>query len=114
MGELIILPLQLTVAAGTSGTHDIAVAPEGRKLVLRKVTIAFPSGSEGYLGIAVKYGARNIIPDSGYITGDDQKFEFTKTWTYEAGSPVKIAYNNTDSSYSHTAFIIVELEMEEV
>ena len=34
MGELIILPLQLTVAAGTSGTHDIAVAPEGRKLIL--------------------------------------------------------------------------------
>ena len=30
-----------------------------RKLILRKVTIAFPSGSEGYLGIAVKYGARN-------------------------------------------------------
>ena len=114
MGELIILPLQLTVAAGTSGTHDIAVAPQGRKLILRKVTIAFPSGSEGYLGIAVKYGARNVIPDSGYITGDDQKFVFEKTWTYEAGSPVKIAYVNNDSTYSQTAFIIVELEMEEV
>ena len=114
MGEKVILPLELTVAAGASGTHDIAIAPEGRKLILRKVTIAFPSGSEGYLGIAVRYGARNIIPDSGYITGDDQKFEFEKTWTYEAGSPVKIAYVNNDSTYSHTAFIIVELELEEV
>ena len=114
MGEKVILPLELTVAAGASGTHDIAVAPEGRKLILRKVTISFPSGCEGYLGVAVRYGARNIIPDSGYITGDDEKFVFEKTWVYETGSPVKIAYRNEDSSYSHTVFIVVELEMEEV
>ena len=114
MGELVILPLELTVAAGTSGTHDIAVAPEGRKLILKKTIIIFPSGSEGYLGVAVKYGVKNIIPDSGYITGDDCKYEFTKEWEYEAGSAVTIAYNNTDTTYSHTVFIVVELEMEEV
>ena len=102
----------LTVAAGSSGELEIAVAPAGKRLRLKKTVIHFPAGTEGQLQVQVRYGAMPVIPDTGYVQGDDQTYTFEKEWVYEAGSPIKIYYNNLDSTYSKSVYVAVTVEEE--
>ena len=102
-------PLQLTVAPNSSGTIDVAVAPPGKKLQLARTVVVFPAGTEGELQIQILYGNMPVIPDSGFITGDDVKLEFNIQVIYDAGTPVRIYYRNLNANYSKTAYIYLEV-----
>ena len=102
----------LTVAAGASGELEVTVAPPGKRLKLIETVIHFPAGTEGQLQIQVRHGAMPVIPDTGYVQGDDTTYRFDKQWIYDAGSPVKIYYNNLDSTYSKSVYIAITVEEE--
>jgi len=100
----------ISAPAGESGTVTIVVAPAGKKLVLKETVVHFPAGTEGKLQVQVRYGDMPIIPDSGYITGDDCMFTSKREWEFEAGTPITIYYENTDPSYAKDCYVQITVE----
>ncbi|MCD6434018.1 MAG: hypothetical protein J7L14_00195 [Candidatus Diapherotrites archaeon] len=98
------------------GAHDIVTPeyePQGRPLKLKKVRVHFPAGTKGLLKIRFLYGNTAIIPEKGWITGDDNTFEAEEEFTFDAGSPITIEYLNEDTTDQKVAYYEIVYEVEE-
>jgi len=102
----------ITAAAGASAELDLVRAPPGKRLRLKKTLVHFPSGTGNMLQVQIRYGSMAVIPDEGYIQGDDSRYEFDKEWVYESGSCVKVFYKNLDAVNAKTFDIAITMEEE--
>ena len=79
-----------------------------KKLTVKRVHVHFPAGSQYYLQIALLRGAEQVLPDDGYIVGDDNVYVVNCSLEYLSGEDVKVRYSNTDAANDHRCFILVE------
>ena len=103
--------LVIEAAAGASGKKFIDVDPPGRPLMLKKVRIYFPAGTEGKLKVRILYGNMPIIPETGFATGDNNEYVSEKAWRFDAGTPLAVEYINDDASYEKTAYVTITYEV---
>ena len=93
---------ELTAAAGASGEAAAYTVTPGRKFIVNNVTFVFP------VGVWIQRGTEKIIPKSGYVVGDGHRISLLANVEFEGGSTIVVGYNNTDSTNSHKALIILE------
>jgi len=98
----------VTAGAGASGEHSLLTVTAAKKLTIKRVHIHFPAGSQYYLQIAFLRGAEQVLPNDGYLVGDDSVMTVECSLEYLSGEDVKIHYNNNDSANGHSCFILVE------
>ena len=98
------------------GAHDIVTPeyePQGHPLRLKKVKVHFPTGTQGLLKVRFLYGNTAIVPESGWITGDNYTFETEEEYEFDAGSPVTIEYINEDTADKKVAYYEIVYEVVE-
>jgi len=98
------------------GAHSVEVPeyePRGHPLRLKKVKVHFPSGTQGLLKVRFLYGNTAIVPEKGWITGDNSTFEAEEEFTFDAGSPVTIEYINEDTADKKVAYYEIVYEVIE-
>jgi len=98
----------VTAPAGSSDEYSLLTVPSTKQFRMFKVKVHFPSGSGYYLQIAVMRGSEQVVPDAGYIVGDNNMVEIDCNKVFIGGQDVKIWYNNTDSANAHTCYVLVE------
>jgi len=84
--------LVIEAAGGASGKKTFSVDPPGRELM---------------------YGNMPIIPENGYAQGDDSEFISTKTWKFDAGTPLAVEYVNEDATNTKIAYVTITYEVNE-
>ena len=105
--------LVIEATGGASGKKTFSVDPPGRELTLKKTIIHFPAGTEGKLKVRILYGNMPIIPENGYAQGDDSEFISTKTWKFDAGTPLAVEYVNEDATNTKIAYVTITYEVNE-
>ena len=98
----------VTAPAGSSGEYSLLTVTAAKRLVVKRVTVHFPAGSGYYLQIAILRGAEQVIPDGGYLVGDDSTIVVEREQEFLSGEEVKVYYNNTDAANEHSCFILIE------
>jgi len=102
------IPYHLTASAGDSGFKDIYTVPAFKRLRVRKVTIAFPSGTYGELDVALFYGVMKVFPENGYLTGDNMSFKKEVDLTWYSGENVRLYYNNRNTTEARECYVNLE------
>jgi len=98
-------------AAGAEGDSTAAKIIAGRKLKLKKVTFVFPSGSGFQLQLYVKRGEERVVPNEGYVVGDNSVVTIECDVEYEGESSIVVHYKNADTANPKSALIILEGEV---
>ena len=98
----------VTAAASTSGEYSLLTVTAAKKLRIKKLTVHFPNGVGYHLQIALLRGTMQRVPDGGYLTGDNNTISVECDILYESGEDVKVWYNNTDTTNSHSCYVLVE------
>jgi len=107
MRENFSLGYKLTGAVDTSEAVEIYTVSSG-ELHITRVTVYFPTGSEGYLRVNVRRGIKNIYPTNGYLSGDNTTFVFENEEVFSSGERIVIYYSNTDTTNTHDAYFLFE------
>jgi len=98
----------VAATAGASGEYTLLTVTAAKKLKIKRVTVHFPAGSQYYLQIALLRGAEQVVPDGGYIVGDDNQITIECDKEYQSGEDVKVWYNNTDAANDHSCYVLIE------
>ena len=101
-----------TVSANTTDEDNIVQVTSTKKLTLKRVTVHFPSGVNYQLRLQVFRGADQVVPDSGYLTGDDSVVVVECNVTFIGGEYIKLKRTNTDTTNSHSYYILLEGVLE--
>ena len=104
---------KLNVPANTPNTSPISQAIELTKGFVAKVSIRFPSGPAGLLGIAIFDGATQLWPGitATWFTGDNETIEFETEYVVPFVNTGAEKYKltakgfNDDDTYPHTALV---------
>lgn len=108
--EIIQVPFRQTLPSGQG--KRIKLDPVVG--VIRTIQIHWPDGCNGLVGVAVKYGSRQILPvqSAGYLSLND----CTPTWTgvdYQVDKAnIWVDLQNADQTWKHTVTVIVGVEVE--
>jgi len=95
-------------SVGASGFTELYRIEPGRRFRLRRLTINFPSGTGYTLRIVIYDGNIPVIPESGFIVGDDEKIVIETDKEFTPGSTIRVFYHNTDGAYPHAATVNIE------
>jgi len=101
----------LTATGGESGFKTLYTVLGGKKLNIKKVTVAFPVGTYGELEVSLYYGLRRIWPKDANLTGDNMSFEKDVDLWYHSGDPVRLYYKNANTTESRECYINLEGEL---
>ena len=101
----------VNAAAGAEGDSTAATIVAGRKFKLEKVTFVFPSGSGFQLQLYVKRGEEKVVPNEGYVVGDNSTITIECEVEFESESSVVVHYKNADSANAHSALVVLEGEV---
>ena len=102
----------VSASAGSSGEYSLLTIEATKTFILRKVTVHFPTGSGYYLQIAIMRGSEQVVPKSGYITGDNNQITILCEEKFPSDSVIKVWYNNTDAANAHSCYVLVEGELQ--
>jgi len=98
----------VTAGAGSSGEVSLLTVTAAKKLTVKQVKVHFPAGSQYYLQVALLRGAEQVVPNGGYIVGDDNVITVECNQEYLSGEDVKVWYSNTDAANPHSCYVLVE------
>lgn len=102
---------KLEASAGSSGLVNIFTIISGQKMRLKKATFVFPTGSGFYLELKLLRGDEQFVPNEGAIMGDGNEISVETDVIYESDQPIVLYYKNNDTSNSHSALILLQLEV---
>ncbi len=92
-------------------TGDIDFAP----MLADNVSITFPAGCVGLVGIRFKYQSRVLWPynTDAWYKGNDQAVEFTPNLKLEE-EPLTLTIEgyNLDDTYQHTVIVLLDVEFK--
>ena len=111
MGSKYSIAYVVNAAAGAEGDFTAATIVAGRKFKLEEVTFVFPSGSGFQLQLYVKRGEEKVVPNEGYVVGDNSTITIECEVEFESESSVVVHYKNTDSANAHSALVVFEGEV---
>jgi len=112
MGKKVSYSYKLEADPGAEGFVTIHTVEAGCILHLKKVEIAFPTGTEDELEISFYYGNMKVLPKQGVFTGDAVKYEKQVDLRYFSGDPVKVYYKNLNATLSRVCDIVIEGTLE--
>lgn len=107
----------ITVEPNSTKTVTLIEPPEARVVEVYYIYLHFPTGSNYSLQVHFKIGTLSRIPEEGYITGDNSRFEVVSSVYITPPQKLDIVITNTDTSNSHSVFVYVEwkeLKQEEI
>jgi len=108
MEEEVSIPYHLTASAGESGFKTLYTVLGGKRLNIKKVTVAFPAGTYGELEVALYYGLRKVWPKDGYLTGDNMSFKKSVDLWWHSEDPVLLYYNNRNTTEARECYVNLE------
>jgi len=112
MGKKVSYSYKIEADPGAKGFKTIHTVEAGCILHLKKVEIAFPTGTADELEISFYYGNMKVLPKQGVFTGDAVKYEKQVDLRYFSGDPVRVYYRNLNATYSRVCDIVISGELE--
>ena len=101
----------ITASAGAEDTVTAYVVPPAQKFRLSRVMFIFPAGTGGKLGLAVKWGVKQLVPDEGLARGDNVNYSLFDDTELGGSEILEVYYKNDDTTNDLTAFVIIEGEL---
>ena len=103
---------EVTIPKGTSQTAPLREeVPVGRGLVVQ-TKVTFPPGPAGYVGVRLRMGGVQVIPQrlTEWLIGDDITFTYSVPVNlFGGGGTVTVEAYNEDEMYDHTVIFTFEL-----
>ncbi len=103
---------RIEVSPNTVTEQIIYTVTPGKTLKLTKIHIYFPVGTNGELKAQILRGAEIVVPEEGFVVGDDQIFSFDTNILYGSEEQVKALLQNTNTVEARETQIILEGEEE--
>lgn len=104
---LYVIARTITAPPSSVAKYEICRVPVARNLVIHRVIMHFPTGSNYTLSVAFFVGEEQIIPDEGYFTGDDSLLEIPVVKTIPGNSTLYARISNADDTYDHRIHIVI-------
>ena len=100
----------VTVPAGTLQAAPQLTAMTMPARIVRRITVRFPPGCQGQVGVALGSGGVQVIPWNGgqYLIGTDESIPFDLYDQLESGAWQLIAYNT--GAYAHSVYVTFEVD----
>ena len=102
----------ITTPAKTQNEETIEI--EG--YALTNVSILFPPGCLGLVGVTVNYGIKQIAPfnEGEQLRGNGETIQFGEFWILpEERTKLTIVVNNEDDTYPHTIYVRLVVRKKE-
>jgi len=106
--SVITIARRIDVAAGAEGTTTLYTVKSAQKLTLKRVYVQCSTGSELQLGVAVKKGIIQAVPETGLIRDDGAGVEAQDDTVFVSGEDVSLYYKNEDATNAHSVFVLIE------
>jgi len=106
------IPYRVSQGPASESTYDAYIVPPGNRLRLKEIEVAFPSGSGGYLQVAVYHGIRRIAPEDGAFQLDEGRAVARLYYEFISGERIKVWAKNTHSTATLSASLLMEGELE--
>jgi len=112
---MITVQREIILPKGTSSSSPIREEIPVARAIVRRISVVFPPGSAGYMGVRLRHGGAQIVPASfgAWLSGDDI------TYPYEVevdlrGTDGKLTFEgyNEDIMYDHMVLFIFECDYE--
>jgi len=104
----------ITVLAGKEKVEEVEV--EG--YAITHISVMFPPGCCGLVGVQIKYGDKNIapLPEDSMLKGAGETISWDEHWVLpESPCKIKIRVKNDDMVYHHTVYVrIVTVKREQL
>lgn len=97
---------------GVKSRAVICTVPEGHRLVIDEMVIAWPTNTYGELKVRLLQGEMPVIPSTGWATGDNAVVRYTGYGEYGSGAKVQVAFENTSTTDVHECFIVIRGVLE--
>ena len=97
----------ITAPPSSTAKYEICRVPVARNLVIHRILLHFPAGSNYTLSVTFFVGEEQILPDEGYFTGDDVLLEIPVAKTIPGNSTLYARITNSDDTYDHRIEIII-------
>ena len=104
--------LHLSASPGESGRRTICTVPDGYRLRVEEMVVAWPACTYGELKVRLVVGEMPAIPSEGWATGDNATLRYTGVAEYGSGQPVEVAFENTSDTDTHECFIVIRGTLE--
>jgi len=104
----IVIADYLSVAAGSSNSKIVYTVPGAKKLVIKRVRLFFPVGTEGYLIVEFRVGNFKILPDYGQFSGDGNTITIETEKVLNPNEELVIFGVNSDTTNPHSVYYVVE------
>jgi len=93
---------------GAKGFKTIHKVQAGKIFHIKRIEVFFPTGTEDELEISFWYGNLQVFPNEGVLKGDSIKYDKQVDLWYYSGDPVKVYYNNLNTTYKRVCDIVIE------
>lgn len=100
----------VSIPAGTTAAAPQRTALAMPARIVRRLSVRFPPGPQGQVGVQVGSGGVQVIPwDTGtWLIGDNETLAFDLYGQLESGAWQLIAYNT--GAYAHSVYLTFELD----
>jgi len=103
----ITITYHITADPDTSGRISIFEIPGGRSFKHERTEIHFPVATYGELQLAFYRGAEKVMPYEGFWVGDNTVITDESTVEWGPNTTIELYYNNTSTTDTHEAFIVI-------
>jgi len=103
---------KVDVPPSTEGRISLLSVKSAQTFRLRWVYVQCSVGSEFRLGISLYSGIRQVCPDVGLVYDDGAGVELQDDTVFPSGDEVSLYYVNEDPANPHSAFVMIEGEIE--
>lgn len=96
-----------SIASLGSDTETVQCPVDG---IINQVVMHFPPGCSALVEVRFSVGAKNIVPQSGYIALDDTTQSFNAMQEVRLGDSLIVDWINHDNAFAHTVSVIANIE----
>jgi len=103
-----------TLTAAASGSASETLEIEGDWISM--VSIKFPPGPQGLMGVSIWYGIKQIFPtnEGAWFRSEDHTLQWDEYWEMpESPMTITIRAINDDDTYSHSVYVSIVTMTEE-
>ena len=105
--KVYVISKVITAPPSSTAKYDICRIPVARNLIIHRILLHFPTGSNYALSVAFFVGEEQILPDEGFFTGDNVLLEIPVVRTIPGNSTLYARITNSDDTYDHRIEIII-------